>query len=400
MKLNDNISSIRKISGEDAQYFTGYYDKCDWNASQRRIMSHRTTIVDRMPLGGESIDIGFFDISRPGKFEKVGISRAWSWQQGAMLQWDPAEPENTLLYNDCRDGQFVCIRKNIQTGEEDVLPRPVAAVSRDGKLAMSINYSRLAKERPGYGYEGVPDPFNDDMEPDDDGIYAMDMRTGEYRLIISLKHIAHINRPESMNGVKHWFNHLLFNHDGSRFMFFHRWRQESRACGWAHLTRMYTADAEGGNIRCINDHDMTSHYDWRDSGTVIAWAKRFGNGNAYYLFNDKTGVVSPLSPKGVIDEYLGDKFPVHDGHCTYSADKKWVLTDTYPNIDKNRKLLLYNVQQDRVIEVGAFYSVPWDGPMRCDLHPCLSRDCREIGFDSSHTGRRGIWVVNAEAIKG
>jgi len=165
MNLNDRVGFFQKISPDDAQYFTGYYDKCDWNASQTRIMSHRTTIADRMPVGDEAIDVGFFDLDRQGKFEKVGQSRAWSWQQGAMLQWDPAEPESTLLYNDCRDGQFVCVRKNIHTGAEDVLPRPVAAVSRDGKTAMSINYSRLAKERPGYGYEAVPDKFGDRNAP-------------------------------------------------------------------------------------------------------------------------------------------------------------------------------------------------------------------------------------------
>jgi len=391
MNLNDRVGFFQKISPDDAQYFTGYYDKCDWNASQTRIMSHRTTIADRMPVGDEAIDVGFFDLDRQGKFEKVGQSRAWSWQQGAMLQWDPAEPESTLLYNDCRDGQFVCVRKNIHTGAEDVLPRPVAAVSRDGKTAMSINYSRLAKERPGYGYEAVPDKFGDRNAPDDDGIYSMDMKTGEARLIISLAQITQIGNAPSMDGVKHWFNHLQFNHDNSRFIFLHRYRQPSRACGYGHLTRLFTAAPDGSNIRCLNDHDMTSHFDWRDAGTVVAWARRFPRTDVYFLFDDKTCVPTPMSPKGVLDKY-------GDGHCTYCADGKWVLTDTYPNSNKCRVLMIYNVRQDRVTELGEFYSVPWHDPMRCDLHPCFSRDCRQIGIDSSHTGNRGIYVLGLDGI--
>src|SRR5699024_9452357 len=119
---------------------------------------------------------------RPAGFIEVATTSAWSWQQGAMLQWHPSEPENTIVYNDFRGGKFVCVVRVINEPrplgsgqqkithheetaslrarlvEEKILPRAVGAVSPDGKWAGCLNFARLHDERPGYGYCNAVDP--------------------------------------------------------------------------------------------------------------------------------------------------------------------------------------------------------------------------------------------------
>ena len=72
------------------------------------------------------------------------------------------------------------------------LPRPVYAISHDGRQALSLNFARLHHQRPGYGYAGLPDPWLDLPEPEDDGIYQMDLESGESRLILSVAQAARL----------------------------------------------------------------------------------------------------------------------------------------------------------------------------------------------------------------
>jgi hypothetical protein len=64
-------------------------------------------------------------------------------------------------------------------------------------------------------------------------------------IIVSLAQIAAIPQPHESNGP-HWFNHLLFNTDGTRFIFLHRVHREYP---WAAVgcTRMFTAAPDGSD---------------------------------------------------------------------------------------------------------------------------------------------------------
>ena len=91
-----------------------------------------------------------------------------------------------------------------------------------------------------------------------------------------------------------------------------------------------------------------------------------------------------------------------DGHCSYSPDRNWVLTDTYPSRDDSRRtLILYRSETDRRVDIGRFYSDPAvSGPIRCDLHPRWSRDGRQVCVDSIHEGSRQMYVIDVTAVTG
>ena len=91
-----------------------------------------------------------------------------------------------------------------------------------------ITQNRIKNTRPGYGYTGIPDPNRDDLAPGNAGIYLCNLQSGEKKLIITYKQMQEqpLMADEAANQdratQKNWFNHLLFNTDGSRFIFLHR----------------------------------------------------------------------------------------------------------------------------------------------------------------------------------
>ena len=274
---------------------------------------------------------------------------------------------------------------DIERDERRVLPLPIYCVSHDGKYGLSLNFARLDHTRPGYGYKGISDPFRNISAPRDDGIFLIDLESGEYELIISLAEIASFRHDSSMDHALHWFNHLLFNPSDSRFVFLHRWSRDRKS--W--YTRMFTADRDGSEIYCVSDHKYVSHFDWRDSNHILAWARRYGLGDHYYLFKDKEEEI----------EIVGKDILTENGHCSYSPDRKWILTDTYPDRKSFQKIILYNVEKNFKIVLGEFYSIPeLRGEIRCDLHPRWSRDGRKICFDSTHEGSRQMYVIDLEKI--
>ncbi|UCF17476.1 MAG: hypothetical protein JSW59_08435, partial [Phycisphaerales bacterium] len=140
---------------------------------------------------------------------------AWCWQQGCMLQWRPGSKDE-IIWNDRQDGRFVCHILNAHSGRKLTLPYPVYTVSPDGRTAVVPDSRRVQDMRPGYGYAGLADPHAGDVALKDSGIFRIDLETGSRQSIISLAEIAKFGTvPGDPKDAKHYFNHLLFNTDGS-----------------------------------------------------------------------------------------------------------------------------------------------------------------------------------------
>jgi hypothetical protein len=371
---------VHRVTSCPNHHFFGYYDKCPWDANERYLLALEVGFIDRMPTPDDVAVIGMVDLAT-GAWRTLDRTGVWNWQQGTMLQWLGSAPDRQIIYNSLADGRYVSVIRDVQTGEARTLPRPIYAVSPDGRQAVTLNFSRVHRRRPGYGYEELPDLWATEDHPKEDGIYWMNLRTGENRLIISIDQVVGTKHDATMDGVQSWFNHLQFNTDGSRFLFLHRWARPTG--GW--FTRLFTANPDGSELHCVADHQMISHFDWRDTDHILAWARQNGIGDYFFLFQDRTGKVDIVG-KGVM--------PV-DGHCSYSPDRKWILNDTYPDKESKRALYLYRPSDGRRVDIGRFYSPPAvTGPFRCDLHPRWSRDGRKVCFDSVHEGDRQMYRID------
>jgi hypothetical protein len=256
------------------------------------------------------------------------------------------------------------------------IPQAIYCVSPDGKTAVAPDFRRINDVRPGYGYCGSRDPHADDLAPKDSGIFRVDLETGESTLIISLAEIVQRGSiPSEKPGIKHYFNHLLFSPDGSRFIALHRWQYPDGS----RLTRMITAKPDGSDIRVVIPNGYASHFIWRDSQHILAQSKNWLGSSAWgnFLFEDKEGGKVDQVGLGVLDG---------SGHVSYLPGNKWILNDTYPQgPERMQTPHLYHVQTNRRIDLGNFHlpSV-YTGEWRVDTHPRFSPDGRLVCIDAPY----------------
>ena len=378
---------VKRISPADGRhYFFGYFDKNHWDSRQRRVLAHCIGFTGRQVRFGDVAEVGILE---DGHFHKLGETRAWCWQQGAMLQWFD---DDRIIFNDFEDEHFVSRLIDINTGKVCTFERAIYCLAPDRKHALSLDFARLDRERPGYGYPGVWTEILEQGWPMNDGIWLLDLEKNTSTLSISIGQIVRDFPGKNTDQATSWFNHLLISPDSRRFAFFHRWRYFGP---WgegvrSHITHMFTANLDGSGIYPLNLEDMSSHYVWIDNTRIINYSNRFKDGWQYHLFTDQTDKV----------ETLGEKYFDDDGHCTFSPDGKWMLTDSYPDpADNCRALYLYDIRRDVAYELGRFFSDPnYAGPARCDLHPSFSADGKIICFDSIHEGYRGIYNMDVSEL--
>jgi len=379
--------SVQRVTRGPQHHFFGYYDKSPWDHEGRYILALETTFMDRPPTADDAATIGVVDLREDCAFRPLTLTHAWNWQQGCMAQWLP-KSRRFIIYNDLQGGHFVSVIRSIEGGDAYTLPLPVYAVSHNGRRALTLNFARLARTRPGYGYNGVIDPRVTEKRPVKDGIYLLDLATGESDLIVSIAQMTEFHPRPDMENAVHWFNHILFSPDDRRFIFLHRWTSE---LGRPWKTRLLTADVDGGDLYLLTDDDMVSHFDWRDPQHILAWARKKDIGDRYFLFTDHSNDF----------QVIGEEVLTSDGHCSYSPDRRWILTDTYPDIEQKRRLLLYNPEEKRLVEIGRFYSQPeLRGEIRCDLHPRWSHDGHHVCIDSTHEGSRQMYIIDVSSIVG
>lgn len=392
---DENLPLVRAITRGPRFHWFGYYDKFQFSADNRYLLANQIDFEGRSPKADDVLRIGMVDLQDGDRWIELGTTHAWNWQQGCMLQWVPGS-DREVIWNDREGDHFVSRVMDVQTRKMRTLPQPIYNLSPDGKVAIAPDFRRLNDCRPGYGYTGIPDPNFEKKAPDDAGIWRMDMATGKQELLFTFADIAKrpfTGKPESapVPEAKHWFNHLLFNTDGSRFFFLHRWRNRGPATG-GFDTRAFTCDRDGKNLFCIDPWGKTSHFIWRDPEHVMAWAWHPSlSAEKFYLYKDRTTEVQAVGPDDM----------VVNGHNTYLPGTKnqWVLNDTYPDARRYQHPYLYHIPTARKIPIGHFFSPPtYLGEWRCDHHPRASRDGKLVCIDSAHSGGRQMYVLDVSKL--
>jgi len=367
------MGNLVRITEKEVNCFFGYYDKYATDKNDRIHLFHQVDFFTRPPVEKDKAKIGICEIET-GKVEIVDETYAWNFQQGSMLQFLDDE---RIVYN-YREKEFIAKIYNLRNGKVEFLPKAVSALSPDGKYAVGINFSRLAKWRPGYGYEGLKDRFEDEKWPEKDGIYIIDVEQKKAELIIPLSLMLDFRKEKGVEESYGWFNHTLFSPSSKRFIFLNRWKKDNEV---SHKTRLFTSDIEGKEIYDLLDAYFISHFAWKNEKEIIVWAEINGE-RGFWILEDKTGKIRKVS----------DKIQKIDGHCSYSKDEKIILYDTYP-IDNYRYLKLFYTEREEEKILGKFYSPPEiGGEIRCDLHPRWSRSEKFISFDSLHEGFRGVYI--------
>jgi hypothetical protein len=370
---------VQITTGPKEHFFASYYGINSWSENQRYATVLETDVRFRIPTENDTATLGLVDMESL-EFIPIAKTRAWNFQQGCMAHWLATSPDSVIIYNDLIDGEFVSVILNVFTKARRIIPYPVSAVSPNGKEAVAINFARLRITRADYGYGGQgQDPITDKMFPGEDGLFLINLETGAATLLVSLEQVRHLV-PETDGTVMEYFNHTLFSRDGSKIFWLARTHKY-----WN--TTSFTVHTNGTNLeRCFPDEWGGSHFDWLDDDRLMVTAKYDGKAYGHILFTVGKNNYKRLG-RGVLD---------YDGHGTFSPNGNWMVTDTYPaDGSHEQKLVLMDMRTEAVISLGRFVEPPeFTKGWRCDLHPRWSPDGSMIGFNSTFTGSRQVYIYS------
>ena len=380
----------RVITRGPKHHWFGYYDKLQFDPTSRYVLGMQVSFEHRSPTADDVISIGMVDLHDGDRWIHLGESRAWNWQQGCMLQWLPGS-QSKVIWNDREAGRFVSKILDVQSGQKRTIRHPVYSVSPNGKSAVAPDFARIAAVRPGYGYAGLRDKNENDLAPRDSGIFHINLETGKSQLILSLAEIAKRGKiPQSEPGIKHYFNHLLFNPDGTRFIALHRWRYPNGR----RLTRMVTANTDGSDLRIVIPNGYASHFIWRDPMHILSQSKNYLGKSEWgnFLFKDQDNGIMEEVGKGVLNG---------SGHLSYLPGKEWILNDTYPQgSDRLQTPHLFHIASGRRVDLGNFpLPEAYTGEWRVDTHPRFSPDSRFVCIDAPYNNEgRQMHLIDIQKI--
>ncbi len=368
-KINGNPNLIKDVnifSVQNTNTFFGYYDINP--LKDNKLLAH--SIRKNADTKKEDINIGYFDVNTH-EYTYLIKSKAWCWQQGSRLRW--SNDENVIIYNDI-DNNHYCTRyydinkkKIIKT-----ISFPLYDINADESYGISVNFSRLQRLRPGYGYDKLLDLTKEDNFPKNDGLFLVDIKNNNSKLLISLYDLA--KDVKDYQNYAHYINHVSFSPNGNKVMFFHLYVASDND-EWR--TRLCIYDIVKDKLEILEKDAIISHYDWMNNENLLVTTFEFGEEKRdyriYNLNNKKYKVVDNEKLK-------------KDGHPTFIGNDKFI-SDTYPDNNYYQHLFEYDMKNNRYNEILSIFSSPrLMDDKRCDLHPRIVKD--GIIIDSTFKGNK------------
>lgn len=394
--------SCRRLTGgtEEGRYHQhSYYDIHIFDDESRRIAAYGLGFMNRDVTPEDAVRVGYVDTKEGDAFVPLGESRAFSLQQGPMAQWIPSS--RAMIWNDREGGAHVARIHDRESGETRTLPCPVYAVSPDGRTGLSLDMARLDGLRPGYGYPGAEGGRLDERCPAADGVWRVDLGTGERRLVLPLAAARDFVLPRLgawrglhyVNRYHYWFNHAKFSPDGRRFTVKFRWKVRGKR--W--LDRMsvsLTADLDGGAPRFVAKG--ASHVLWEDPETLffygagpLAWSRGRPRSTPGWVrrMRDVPGRSTPAGE-------IGRRFIRFNAHLRKLPGEAGLFVYDTPYRSRI-ELALYDEAADESRPLETFPGHdPAGGPYRCDLHPVPSPDGRHVVVTSLADGGRQLYLLS------
>lgn len=367
---------VDRLSVSPKHHFFGYYGINPWDKSGQFHLALETDFHTHRPVTSDVANVGLVD-RETHNFIPYAKTAAFNLQQGSMMHWIGEE----FTFNDWEDGKLVSRALNSKTKEIRTIYGAIAAVSLTAPIAIGLNYQRMAHCRSVVGYASEMGPTEIEAQPEDDGLYLLDLQDGTSKLVLSIADVIATSKDERLVDGRAWFNHVLFNTDGTRVLFFCRVRHER-----GFYSSLWTVNPDGTDLEMqIPFGYRVSHFDWK-TPTKILVSSDIVDEMGFVEFSDGMQNFKPLG-RGVLPS---------DGHASFSPDRQWLLCDTYPRgFARLAELMLYDIAENRKIVLGEFHhDEQFSGDIRCDLHPRWSSDGKTITFDSVHEGSRQIYCID------
>jgi hypothetical protein len=224
---------------------------------------------------------------------------------------------------------------------------------------MAINYARMARLRPVTGYKDAWDWTKGVAAPANDGIFRIDIKTGEKKLIVSFAQLK-----EKLRGLdprlenRHLFiNHTLSNRNNDLLYFY--CRADFEEPPGQRLNVPFTVRPDGS--------DLTPHSIFIGGYPDWEWGSRIiGSANNQQVIYD--------TASRQIAEVLGgsELFPNPGGDIALAPDGRWFV-NSHKEGEHNHYTFLYR-PTGRTLGSPPVLLGPWrSGDLRLDPAPCWNR---------------------------
>ncbi len=375
----DNLISkeIILIDEDGRDIFFGYHDRNPFHKEQRLVLSHRSN--------DNSLDVGYYDLDDSSiNFNYISTSKAFSTQQGTMLQWDYLNDDSSLNFNTYANGKYKNISININNGiissEIDI---PLYCMSRNNEWALSCNFFHLAKKRPGYGIENQM--AESEINSKTDGIWLINRITGDIEFLASYEILLKDLNLEHSNNI--YINHLSFSPHGNLIVWF--LIDENKERRKIYLQGMHL----NGERKIINieSNRLMSHYCWIDDQTILG-VNRSEDLTWKYTEYD-------LLTNSYFDLNINSGF---DGHPMFSASSNKVIIDTTPDPNRFQHLLCFDRHKNKLFQIDKLLTSKYfQGQNRCDLHPRWNESSNMISVDTPIRNKRcqKIMILNQNVLQ-
>ncbi len=386
--------TVTPLTSGPKQHFFGYIGHVHtipWNQSGRYIVALQTDFQDHMPRPQDAAEIILIDTQQDNAITIVERSRAWNPQQGTMLYWNPQKAETQFFFND-RDpatNEVFCVLYDIQARKRIAeyrckgIPFGNSGVAQHGGWFLGLNYARMARLRPVTGYPETHDWTTGVAQPEDDGIFKVNVATQETQLLVSFKQLASILRsthPE-VDGRELFINHTLWNRDDDRIFFFVRGDfDKPERCNIPCVM-----NADGTGIRPL-EMFIGGHPDWEKGHRMIGQK------------DDRQILYDTDAMKITGDLGTPELFPKPGGDVALSPDGVWFVNG-HGDKGKNHYTILRRSDGAWVRSPGFDQGSYTSGDLRIDPGPLWNRDSNQLlvpGLGKDGTRQLFILTVQKE----
>ncbi len=390
---------IEQITSGTKHHFFGYIGQCQtipWNASGRYILGMEIDRIDRMPKPEEAATIIVIDTHDDNKILRLDKTHAWNPQQGTMFYWNPLAPETQFFFNDrdVKTGEVFTViydiekKKRVREFRFKDAPIGNGGVAADGSGFLALNYGRMARLRRVTGYPSALDWSKDELAPENDGIFFVDIKTGKKRLLVSFRQLE-VKLKERKPDLEHsglFINHTLWNRDATRVYFFVR-------AGWdgrdgARIDRPCSIHVDGAGLTLHSKH-IGGHPEWAEGGILIGRAKSNDRKPDKQIYYD-------VDTQKVIGQ-LGDAkmFPRPGGDVALSPDGNWFVNGY--KLDKKSTenfFAVYRRSDGAFVRSAGIDKGSYSGDIRIDPAPRWNRTNDAILVPGiSENGTRQMHVI-------
>ena len=289
--------SVEQITPPNSthHYMFGYIGQSltiPWDINDRYILALQFDSHERLPTAEDVATVVRIDTNirnEQGNYviTSLDATRGWNTQQGTMFYWNPQAPATQFFFNDrdVESGKIFTVlfdmdkMARIREYRYDDTPIANAGVCPQGGFFYALNYGRMARLRPVTGYGGAYDWTMNEAYPTSDGLWKVDIGTGEKELLVSFADIASMMMLENgadenviLDGSHLYINHALSNRQCSKIYFFGRGAFLGAANPLVTKPEMaidkpFIANIDGSGIKRVTH--IGGHPEWSEEDNIV-----------------------------------------------------------------------------------------------------------------------------------